>query len=71
MSSERPDSPAPERARSVTRRRFLKRSLTASLAAPLVMSLEETALLAQGAGAKPAIPPGSPALSAPKNRRTT
>lgn len=65
MSSERSDSPAPDRAGSVTRRRFLKRSLTASLAAPLVMSLEETALLAQGAGAKPAIPPGSPAEPLP------
>jgi hypothetical protein len=41
----------------VTRRRFLKRSLSTTLAAPLVLSLEDRALLAQTSGAG-ALPPG-------------
>ena len=66
MHPDLPETPAPDRASDrIGRRRFLKRSLAATVAAPLVLSLEESALLgstpAPGPAAGLATPQSLPA----------
>lgn len=53
---------------SVDRRQFLKQSMTASLAAPLVFSVEEHRLLARSAESTSPPPPPQPAGVLPKGR---
>jgi hypothetical protein len=61
MHSNPPDAPVPNRSCRFTRRRFLKKTLTTAIAAPLALSLEETALLAQTRTAGAPLPgPASP-----------
>lgn len=54
----------------VARRRFLKTSLTASMAAPVVMSMEEHRLVARAAEAAPAatVPPAGPRERVPSGK---
>jgi hypothetical protein len=55
MHPDLPETPSLRRASDqIGRRRFLKKSLTATLAAPLVLSLEESALLGAAPAAGPA-----------------
>lgn len=68
MNPDRPITPRPrQRAAGVSRRGFLRNSLTAALATPLALSLEETALLAADAPATPK-PPVSPAQPLPAGK---